>query len=87
MFDFETELWEKKTTSGNPPSGLYNTAHTTIGRSLSDVLEKVKEGEGDKESRGRERERERERETDREGVGMCVHMTSVLCPPHFDLDN
>ena len=64
MFDFETELWEKKTTSGNPPSGLYNTAHTTIGRFLSDILEKVKEGEGDKE-------RERERETEREMA--CVY--------------
>ena len=32
VFDFETELWERKTTSGTPPSGLYNTAYTTIGK-------------------------------------------------------
>ena len=31
VFDFETELWEKKATSGSPPPGLYNTAYTTIG--------------------------------------------------------
>ena len=35
VFDFETELWEKKTTSGPPPPGLYNTAYTTIGRLMS----------------------------------------------------
>lgn len=34
VFDFETELWEKKTTSGPPPPGLYNTAYTTIGRPI-----------------------------------------------------
>ena len=32
VFDFETELWEKKTTSGPPPPGLYNTAYATIGK-------------------------------------------------------
>ena len=35
VFDFEAELWEKKTTSGTPPPGLYNTAYTTIGRPAS----------------------------------------------------
>lgn len=35
VFDFEMELWEKKTTSGTPPPGLYNTAYTTIGRLIS----------------------------------------------------
>lgn len=35
VFDFETELWEKKTTSGTPPPGLYNTAYTSIGRLIS----------------------------------------------------
>lgn len=34
VFDLNTELWEKKTTSGTPPLGLYNNAHALIGSSL-----------------------------------------------------
>lgn len=38
IFDFSTEKWEKKPTSGEPPSGLYNNAYTAIGKSSSSVV-------------------------------------------------
>ena len=34
LFNVLTELWEKKTTVGIPPPGLWFTAHTAIGTSL-----------------------------------------------------
>ncbi len=32
VFDVQSELWEQRSTSGTPPKGLYNCAHTKIGK-------------------------------------------------------